>query len=63
MAQQQLILAIGRIERALSRLEQLPGKPISPSGNPELEARHEKLKGETKAAINDIDKILAGAAN
>jgi hypothetical protein len=60
MAAQRLIVAIGRIERSLSRIEQLPGKPV-PSGDAELAVAHEKLKMETKAAIADIDRILAGA--
>lgn len=61
MAAQRLIVAIGRIERVLSRLEQLP-KPASASTDSELADRHEKLKAETQAAISDIDRILAGGA-
>jgi len=60
MADERLIFAIGRIERALSRIEKLA---ISPTALDEsdLSKRHEKLKSETLAAINDMDKILAGA--
>ncbi|WP_397590190.1 hypothetical protein [Sphingorhabdus sp.] len=60
MADERLIFAIGRIERALSRIEKLA---ISPSGSDDsdLSKRHEKLKSETLAAIHDMDKILAGA--
>jgi hypothetical protein len=59
MAAQRLIVAIGRIERVLSRLEQMPAiAPLSDDG--ELANAHEKLKMETKAAIADIDRILAG---
>jgi hypothetical protein len=61
MAAQRLIVAIGRIERALSRLEQIP-KTTTAAPDNELVARHEKLKAETRAAISDIDRILAGAA-
>lgn len=61
MAEQRLIVAIGRIERALSRLEQMP-EPGLPADNGDLAARHEQLKTDTKAAIADIDRILAGAA-
>lgn len=61
MAAQRLIVAIGRIERALSRLEQIPETPAAATDT-ELVARHEKLKAETRAAISDIDRILAGAA-
>jgi hypothetical protein len=60
MAAQRLIVAIGRIERSLSRIEQLPVTAV-PSGDAELVVAHEKLKMETKAAIADIDRILAGA--
>lgn len=63
MAQQQLIMAIGRIERALSRLEQVPAKSLADQSDSELSARHERLKAETSAAIVDIDRILAGSAN
>ena len=59
MVAQRLIVAIGRIERALSRLEQWPtASPLG--GDAELAGAHEKLKMETKAAIADIDRILAG---
>ncbi|HEV7233075.1 MAG TPA: hypothetical protein VGN36_02445 [Sphingorhabdus sp.] len=59
MATERLIVAIGRIERALSRLEQVPAAS-APAGDNELASRHEKLKSETRAAIADIDRILAG---
>lgn len=59
MAVQQLIVAIGRIERALSRLERLPDRQ-EPVGDPELANRHEKLKSETREALKQIDDILAG---
>jgi hypothetical protein len=61
MAEQRLIVAIGRIERALSRLEQVPD-PATSLGDDGLAQRHEKLKTETRSAIADIDRILAGAA-
>ena len=60
MAEPQLIMAIGRIERALSRIEQAP-RPVAV--DTELNSRHEKLKAETKAAIADLDAILAGGAS
>jgi hypothetical protein len=59
MAAQRLIVAIGRVERALSRLERLPDRP-SPGADDELMVRHEKLKAETREAIKEIDDILAG---
>jgi hypothetical protein len=61
MATQRLIVAIGRIERALSRLEQMPQSLPEPVDE-DLVHRHETLKAETRAAIGEIDRILAGAA-
>ena len=61
MAAQRLIVAIGRIERALSRVERLPERTL-PSADNELMVRHEKLKAETREAIKEIDDILAGGA-
>ena len=64
MAQERLIVAIGRIERALSRLEQVDLSIGATSGNnlPEtdlaLVARHEKLKAETRTAILEIDALI-----
>ena len=60
MADERLIFARGRIERALSRIEKLAISP-SASDDSDLSKRHEKLKSETLAAIHDMDKILAGA--
>ena len=63
MAQQQLIMAIGRIERALSRIEQAPLRLPAGQSDAELSARHERLKVETRAAIGEIDNILNAGAN
>lgn len=60
MIEQRFILAIGRIERALSRIEKSATSP-GPTGNNDLAERHEKLKSETHIALRDLDKILAGA--
>lgn len=60
MVQQRLIQAIGRIERALSRLEQAPFNKTVSTDDSVLVAKHEQLKAETQAAIRDIDRILAG---
>ncbi|MES2781496.1 MAG: hypothetical protein V4657_01750 [Pseudomonadota bacterium] len=61
MADERFIVAIGRIERALSRIEKLAVAP-SATGDTDLAERHERLKTETLAAIQDMDKILAGAS-
>ncbi len=63
MTQQQLNIAINRIERALSRIEQAPVRPLAGQNDVELAARHERLKAETKLAISDIDDILRAGAN
>jgi hypothetical protein len=60
MSQDRMMQAIGRIERALARLENVE---LTPPGqapeNSELTARHESLKAETRAAIGEIDRLLA----
>ncbi len=61
MSQERLILAIGRIERALSRIEQAP-MLMSASADHDLALRHEKLKAETKAVLSDIDRLIAEGA-
>lgn len=60
MADERLIVAIGRIERALSRMEKLATAP-SNAPDAELADRHERLKKETLDAIRGIDQILSGA--
>lgn len=60
MADERFIVAIGRIERALSRIEELTASRAG-ADDSDLFARHEKLKSETLAAIQGMDKILAGA--
>jgi hypothetical protein len=58
--EQRFIVAIGRIERALSRIEKSATTSAS-AGDSDLVERHEKLKSETRIAIQDLDKILASA--
>jgi hypothetical protein len=60
MADERFIVAIGRIERALSRIEKLSAAPAARATSDIVE-QLEKLKSETRAAIHEIDKILAGA--
>jgi hypothetical protein len=60
MADERLIVAIGRIERALSRVENLATAPAN-APDAELADRHERLKKETLEAIRSIDQILSGA--
>ena len=60
MADERLIVAIGRVERALSRVEKLATLP-APTQDVDLLERHERLKSETLEAIRGIDQILSGA--
>ncbi len=62
MTQQRLILAIGGLERVLSRLEQT--KLANPNNDDlaTLKSKHNHLKSEASAAIRDIDAILSGKA-
>jgi hypothetical protein len=60
MAHDRLIEAIGRMERALGRLEAIDLSPSPNVGSDrELAQRHEALKSETRAAIGDISRLLA----
>lgn len=63
MTQQQLIMAISRIERALFRIEQAPLRSPAEQSDTELFARYERLKVETRAAIGEIDAILKAGTN
>lgn len=60
MPQQQLILTIGRIERALSRLEQASNTRTIDVPDSKLIEKHKQLKTETRLALDEIDIILAG---
>ncbi len=57
MDNEPVILAIGRIERALSRIESAKST-IKTDIDPALEARHEALKSEMKQAIRTIDGLI-----
>lgn len=67
MANERLILAIGQMERALTRLEtaqaNLPAAPVSTAiaENGDLLARHEQLKAAAAEALAGIDSLLAKA--
>ena len=59
MENERVILAVGRIERALSRIE--AAAQASTKGQPDaaLEKRHAALKDEMKQAIHTIDGLIA----
>lgn len=60
MTQERIIMAIGRIERALARIENLPLSKNAGQASSGLSERHEALKSEARRAISDIDDLLAG---
>ncbi|WP_373492166.1 hypothetical protein [Parasphingorhabdus sp.] len=57
MDNERVILAIGRLERALSRIESAKSQMQS-DADAALEARHEALKAEMKQAIRTIDGLI-----
>ncbi len=64
MAQDQLITAIGRIERAISKLEQVR-LPTANDSNDDLKLRYDALKSATEQAVAEIDRLILkeGSAN
>ena len=60
MPQDRMMQAIGRIERALGRLEMVNLKsPIQSAEPSDLQQRHDRLRQETQAAIGDLDHLLS----
>jgi phage host-nuclease inhibitor protein Gam len=57
MDNERVILAIGRLERALSRIESAKST-MKADVDQALEARHEALKEEMKQAIRTIDGLI-----
>ncbi|SIO01835.1 hypothetical protein SAMN02745824_2651 [Parasphingorhabdus marina DSM 22363] len=63
MENERVILAIGRIERALSRIENAQVTPPQMPVDDGLEQRHEALKLEMQEAIRTIDGLIAKQEN
>lgn len=67
MADDRIIVAIGRIERALSRLERIAESPAptaqsagaSAPGHDRLVERHAALRAETESTIATLDRLIA----
>jgi hypothetical protein len=60
MPQDRMLHAIGRIERALARLENIDLSQPSFSSDPsDLQQRHDQLKQEAQAALSNIDRLIA----
>ncbi len=60
MPQDKMMQAIGRMERALARLE---GISLSPHSQIEdvsdMQRRHDQLKMEAQATVGEIDRLLS----
>ena len=63
MENERVILAIGRIERALSRIEAVKNTATGHPHDEALEKRHVALKDEMKQAIHTIDGLIARQEN
>lgn len=66
MTDDRLITAIGRLERALSRIEANGVSPALPEeacaeGPHPLEERHQRLRARTEAVIGRLDRLLGEA--
>jgi len=64
MGADRALQAIGRIERALARIEASAARPrpapaASAEPDPRLAAAHAQLRGKVEAAISQIDELLA----
>lgn len=59
MENERVILAIGRIERALSRIETTKENATNQQTDEALEKRHAALKDEMTQAIHTIDGLIA----
>lgn len=59
MPQDRMMQAIGRIERALGRLETAElNAPKQSAGPSDLQHRHNRLRQETQVAIGELDQLL-----
>lgn len=60
MPQDRMMQAIGRIERALGRLEVVDFNTQRHTTAPsDLQQRHDRLRQETQAAIGELDHLLS----
>jgi hypothetical protein len=66
MPDERLVLAIGRLERAIAQLEALPpprppSEIVSRSDYVALEARHRRLRDSTASALQGLDRLIGTA--
>ena len=59
MTDERLIMAIGRLERALSRAEKAADGAADDGALKALTERHERLRSRTKDAIAALDRLTA----
>jgi hypothetical protein len=60
MPQDRMMQAIGRMDRALARLENADlSRPAASDEPSDLQQRHVRLKQEAQSAIADIDRLLS----
>jgi hypothetical protein len=62
MGDEKALAAVGRIERALARIEAAAARAPDPSAPDEaLRDAHEALRGKVETAIRQIDQLLMSA--
>jgi hypothetical protein len=62
MGDDKAFAAVGRIERALARLEAAAARPaVSPATDGPLRDAHDALRGKVETAIRRIDQLLMSA--
>ena len=59
MTDERLIMAIGRLERALTRVEKAADGAADGGAMKALAERHERLRARTKDAISALDRLTA----
>ena len=59
MTDDRLIIAIGRLDRALTRLETLASQEREPAvESGDLAQRHERLRERTREAVDALDRLI-----
>lgn len=64
MTDERLIIAIGRLDQALTRLESLAARAerSAPAGDVEqLRRRHARLRDRTREAVDALDRLIGAA--
>ena len=66
MGDERVIELIGRIDRALARIEAAAQRPVSPPAHDDgrtaaLEEAHQALRAKVERSISQIDRLIAAA--